>query len=290
MALSLRERIGLVKQISQKLGEEEWGIIDLSLSQLNLPTTDSWSGNKDQYIVQMLRDAPEFALTELADLVGLSAQLDPEPIHPKFWIGSDFRIFISHLATQRAYAGQLQDAFSAYGISSFVAHKDIEPALEWQNEIELALRSCDALVALMHPGFHASNWTDQEIGFVMGRSKPTFAVILGEAPYGFIGRFQAFNGSNKPVASVALEIFTALLNNKETSASIAFCLAKSLESSGSFARSVQLVALLEKVQHADQRFAQALHSSLKNNSQVYKEGLHSVPERVEALIKKHSKT
>jgi len=287
--MNLRQRIGLIKQISQKLGEEEWGIIDLALSQLKLPTEDTWGGSKDQYIVSMLRDAPESALTELADLVGLSNQVDPEPVHPKFWIGSDFRIFISHLAVQKAYAGQLQDSLSSYGISSFVAHKDIEPTLEWQNEIELALRSCDALVAIMHPGFHASSWTDQEIGFVMGRSKPSFAVTLGEAPYGFIGRFQAFNGIGKLPAAIAVEIFTALLVNKETSKSISYCLAKSLESSGSFARSVQLVELLERAPQADERFVLSLQNALKNNSQVYKEGLHSVPDRVKALIKKHSK-
>ena len=31
-------------------------------------------------------------------------------------------------------------------------------------QIETVLATCDALVALLHDKFHASKWTDQEIG------------------------------------------------------------------------------------------------------------------------------
>ena len=99
------------------------------------------------------------------------------------------RIFISHLAVKRKFATELKSSFSKFLISSFVAHDDIEPTREWQDEIEGALASCDVLVALLHPEFHTSNWTDQEIGFALGRGVPTFAVQLGTDPYGFIGRF-----------------------------------------------------------------------------------------------------
>jgi hypothetical protein len=110
------------------------------------------------------------------------------------------RLFVTHLATYRAFAGELQEALLPLGISCFVAHNDIEPTLEWQAQIETALATCDALVALLHAKFHESKWTDQEIGFAMGRGVPACTVRLGETPYGFIGRFQAFNGNGKEAA------------------------------------------------------------------------------------------
>ena len=63
---------------------------------------------------------------------------------------------------------------------------------EWQDEIERALNSMDALVAILTDDFHVGSWTDQEIGFAFGRGTPIIAVKLeGADPRGFIGKFQA---------------------------------------------------------------------------------------------------
>ena len=70
-----------------------------------------------------------------------------------------FKVFISHLATNRQFAGALQQCLLEYGISCFVAHNDIEPTTEWVVEIETALATCDAAIALLTPNFHESNWT-----------------------------------------------------------------------------------------------------------------------------------
>ncbi|HVB34845.1 MAG TPA: toll/interleukin-1 receptor domain-containing protein [Patescibacteria group bacterium] len=78
-----------------------------------------------------------------------------------------------------------------FGISAFVAHTDIRPTKEWQEEIAIALASMDAFVALLTEKFHTSEWTDQEVGYALGRGVPLIAVKLGEDPYGFIGKFQA---------------------------------------------------------------------------------------------------
>lgn len=76
-----------------------------------------------------------------------------------------------------------------------MAHEDIKPTQQWLDEIENALGSMDALVALMTEGFHDSNWTDQEVGFAFGREVPIISVRLGTDPYGFIGKFQALSCS-----------------------------------------------------------------------------------------------
>ena len=116
---------------------------------------------------------------------------------PASWREGMFRVFLTHLAREKAFACELRQALLNFGISAFVAHNDIKPTLGWQTEIIKALNTCEAVVALMHYGFHASDWTDQEMGFAMGRGVPVFAVRFGETPYGFIGRFQALNGRNK---------------------------------------------------------------------------------------------
>lgn len=51
----------------------------------------------------------------------------------------------------------------------------------------------DAFVALMTVSFHESLWTDQEVGFAIGRGVPIIAAKLGRDPYGFIGKFQALS-------------------------------------------------------------------------------------------------
>jgi hypothetical protein len=89
----------------------------------------------------------------------------------------------------------LKESLRVFGISAFVAHEDIHPTKEWQDEIENALFSMDAFVALMTEEFHESIWTDQEVGVAFGRGVPIISVKLGKDPYGFIGKFQALSCS-----------------------------------------------------------------------------------------------
>ena len=131
-------------------------------------------------------------------LLELGRHLDYEPdlsllpdAVPSFWEAGHFRLFISHLAEYQAFASEIRDALLESGISSFVAHKDIKPTEEWQDVILSALTTCDGMLALLHDGFHESKWTDQEIGYGLGRKLLIVAVDLGTTPYGFIGKYQA---------------------------------------------------------------------------------------------------
>ncbi|MGY2982675.1 hypothetical protein ACVI1K_000022 [Bradyrhizobium sp. USDA 4508] len=49
----------------------------------------------------------------------------------------------------------------------------------------------------MTKGFHESNWTDQEIGFALGRGVMVVAVNLGRNPYGFIGDMHALKTTSQ---------------------------------------------------------------------------------------------
>ena len=109
----------------------------------------------------------------------------------RFWGGSGFRLFLSHKSEVKKETAALKDRLALFGVSAFVAHEDIHPTREWQNEIENALHTMDAFAALLTHGFHDSDWTDQEVGFGLARGVPVIAVGLGRNPYGFLGKFQA---------------------------------------------------------------------------------------------------
>jgi hypothetical protein len=127
------------------------------------------------------------------------------------WREDRIRLFLSHISAEKVFVSEVREALAALGIDGFVAHEDIEPTDDWQNAIEAALKECDALVAFLHPGFHASNWTDQEVGFVLARGVLVVPVRLGDDPYGFIGRYQAIAGDDRPevLAQAIAQVLTA---------------------------------------------------------------------------------
>jgi hypothetical protein len=126
----------------------------------------------------------------------------------RIWGDSGYRVFLSHKSEVKKETAGLSEGLRVFGIAAFVAHENIHPTKEWQNEIENALFSMDAFVALLTKEFHESNWTDQEVGFALGRGVPVICVKLGRDPYGFIGKFQALscNWTNAPGALAKLLI------------------------------------------------------------------------------------
>ena len=286
MPLSPSQRIKILKEVSQRLADEEWALIDLTLTQFNLPTTTTWSGEKIAYVVEMAKDASDQTLNGLAEHFDLPSGLPGAPAiaHPSFWKKGTLKVFISHLAAHRKFAGELQEQLLKLGISGFVAHNDIEPTSEWQTEIEKALATCDSLVALLHPDFHRTNWTDQEIGFAMGRGVPVYAVRLGQDPYGFIGRFQAFNGIDRTPSRLARDLFDAYRKHKQTQAIMADILVTLLENSASFDAAKTRTGYLEELESWDPSYTTRVRAAIKNNNQVADSW--GVPARLEALIKK----
>jgi len=285
--LTPSQRITLLKEIGIRLSAEEWPLIDITLSQFKLPNSDQWSGDKSSYILEMVRAAPDVVLIELAQHTGFNLEAAAViGVDPPFWRKRMFRLFVSHLSTEKVFAAELQEALLRFGISSFVAHNDIEPTLEWQAQIEMALATADSLVALLHPKFHSSNWTDQEIGFAMGRNLPVFAVRFGQDPYGFIGRFQGFSGLGKTAEMIARELFDSYRKNKQSQRRMAENLLSLYEDSCSFADAKARIGYLEELEVWQSSFTPRVEAALAANSQI--SGSWGVPERVVALTKKWS--
>jgi hypothetical protein len=281
------ERATLVKEIAKRLANEDWSLVDSTLESFSLPTYTAWNGSVLSYVLHCLRGAEETTLRELAEHVGYSSVEKSHRLIPRFWKAGMFRLFITHLATQRKVAAELQVELHSFGISSFVAHNDITPTKEWQTEIEAALSSCEALVALLHPKFHESKWTDQEIGYAMGRGIPVFTVRCGEDPYGFIGKFQAFNGNSKKAPVLAKELFDALRKGKSTSKRMGEAVIAGFTGSSSYKAAKERMAYVEELTVWDTAFTSSLEAAVKKNPQIADS--FGVPERIQKLLKKWTK-
>jgi TIR domain len=283
MSLTASQRVSLIKEIVKRLSVENYSVIDMTLGEFKLPVTDSWSGGGDSYIMQMVKGQDDAKLLGLAKHLGYSIEA-PSYLEPPFWQEGKLKVFLSHLSKQKSWATELQEALLSYGVSAFVAHKDIKPTLEWQVQIETALATCDALVTLLHIGFHESNWTDQEIGFAMGRGVPVFSIRFGQDPYGFIGKTQAFQGHGKDAAEIAEELFTAYRVNKQTQAKMSEVLLSMFVKSGTFAQAKTRIGYLEDLETWGADFADRIRDAAELNSQI--SGSWGVSDRVETLASK----
>lgn len=261
------ERVKNIKEISSELSKEEWFLIDLTLKQFGLPWADQWGSSKESYVIEMISEAEDGLLLELAKHLGIASQLESSK-EPEFWSGTEARVFLSHLAAMKVQIAQLKNELKEYGIISFVAHEDIEPTKEWQSEIESALSTMDALIALLAPGFKESNWCDQEVGVAIGRRLPVISVRVGLDPYGFIGKYQALQGAGKDMPTLAREIFDLLLQSPLIGPKITAALVKMLSESYSFAESKRVLGLIEKSKYLNAKHASAMKDAISSNSQV----------------------
>jgi len=132
---------------------------------------------------------------EFQRAISLSRQPRTDPDTLSIWTTGHLRLFLSHRDTHKVAARQLADALSSYGISAFVAHDTIEPMTTWQREIEKGLETMEMMLAFVTDDFHESSWTNQEVGYALGKHVPIISVKFErKEPFGFIGTKQALKG------------------------------------------------------------------------------------------------
>lgn len=78
------------------------------------------------------------------------------------------RVFLSYSHKDRVIAGSIKTTLGSEALEVFMAHEDIQPSLEWQEEIFRQLKLCDIFIPLFSNNFRKSNWTDQESGLAFG--------------------------------------------------------------------------------------------------------------------------
>lgn len=236
MALTPGERITLIKRCGAALGKSTWSEIDLTLRQFSMPWSEQWHGNDPyDYAVEHLEGADDGKLVDLHAYLYPDATTEPALDGAGPWQEGHFRLFLSHASEHREAAAELRSSLARYGIDAFVAHDDIEPSQQWMNEIESALGTCDALVAFLTPEFVTSKWCDQEVGFCLARGVVIVPVRMDTpTPHGFISKFQALNGRDKPNHRIANEIFRTLAAHEVSKDKMAQPIVRRFVNSGSY--------------------------------------------------------
>ena len=199
----------------------------------------------------------------------------------RLWTTGMFRLFLSHTSQHKVAVSILKQQLATLGVSAFVAHEDIEPSLEWQAEIERALGSMDAMAALLTSDFHASYWTDQEIGIAVGRGALVIPVRLPETPYGFIAKHQGLRGDLAAPGDLASRVVDILLLRPRTSDAMRTALVSALELADSFATSKAVTSKLEHARPFDLAQLARIRAAASSNSQV--SDSFGVPERLHEI-------
>ena len=272
MTMKPIERISLIDAISREL-QNRMSFVDIVsyLTQYKIKTKSFHDyRSKHMYSKEMLSEVPDHILINIAKELKIDHQYQFEEVsysegELKFWKPGYFKLFISHLASFRETVSYLKVSLENYCISSFVAHDDIEPTKEWMTEIEKALFSMDAMIAILMPDFHKSNWTDQEIGIAIGKGKLVIPVIKGVDPYGFIGKYQGFKANGKNVKDVSAAIFKILCNNEKTNYQIQKVITELFLVSISKDEAIKRLKLIENRENFSKEFAEKLAERISDN-------------------------
>lgn len=231
------ERITIIKRIASSLSQQDWADLNLTLRQFGFGTEhEPYTGNYD-YVIDMVErpndDGKLLALNEYLHQDATSA-MGPQAVGGP-WAEGTFRLFLSHTSANRILAGNLRTRLGAWSVEAFVAHDTIEVSREWQDEIESALRTCDALAALLTDDFAASLWCDQEVGFCLARALVIVPLMVSGEPHGFMSKYQGLRiAEGVTPAEMADRVFTVLAAHDLTRARMAKPVVQRYSQSASF--------------------------------------------------------
>ncbi|MCW5829979.1 MAG: toll/interleukin-1 receptor domain-containing protein [Deltaproteobacteria bacterium] len=202
----------------------------------------------------------------------------------KIWISGHLRAFISHEAKHKEKATQFKDALLPCGISSFVAHEDIEVTKPWQDEIERALKTMHVMILLVTESFGSSFWTNQEIGFALGRGVLIIPVRTGADPVGFVSKYQALAGKGQKPADISRKIVSVMLKQKAIGEALIDSMINCFEKSPSYTQANSSMDFLELLETLSSEQISRLESAPKNNPNV--ETAYSVRNRLPNLLQR----
>jgi hypothetical protein len=184
----------------------------------------------------------------------------------RIWEEGCFRVFISHKAEDKLIATKLKRSLVKYGVSCFVAHEDIEPTQEWLREIECALSSMHAMIALITEKYFDGVWTNQEVGVAFALDAEIIPIRLGNDPRGFIGKIQALTCDKD--FSDDTQIMKIFLEAQKTQAKAVGSLIKALEDSTSYSASEKVSQLFKYIKSIDPNQEKLMVDAFNNNTQV----------------------
>ena len=260
------ERVEIITRVANHLAAlESRELVELIFTEFGFPGEDTYNGVYFPETITVLQSG------DADKLAALDYHLSGRPLPPEgTWADDHFRLFLTHVASQKEAASSLKHSLTKYGVDAFVAHADIEPAKKWLVVVESALYSCDALAGLLHKGFRTSDWCDQEVGIALGRRIPVVPLSYDFPPYGFFGSVQAVNNAAKqePTA-LAHYLVRALLKEKAAAASLTQAIVHRLACATSYSQANQLSQILaEEAPLLSQHQAEQLREAEQGNHQL----------------------
>ncbi|NVK23115.1 MAG: toll/interleukin-1 receptor domain-containing protein [Kangiellaceae bacterium] len=261
--IKLLEKIGIELQAQMTFSEID---VYFGAHGINFKEVQPSANSKRIYAKEVLANEPEEVILKLAEELGIPH--NHAPVTKKeatFWKAGYFKLFISHLASFKVQTSNLQSVLKKYGISAFVAHEDIEPSREWQNEIEAGLQTMDALAAILMDGFKESNWCDQEVGVAVGRDVLIIPVRRGLDPYGFIGKYQGIQAQNKTVGEVADAIFTTIVRSPKTRMKMLRAVSSSISQSTDIMEAIEKIRILSSIENIPTDILESLKQQISEN-------------------------
>jgi hypothetical protein len=266
------EKIKFLDDIGSELQSRmTFSDIDTYFRGHGVPTQDNYPHNsKRSYAKDMLASTDEELLLTIAGELELVDIPNGSEVVTEigFWKAGYFRLFLSHLASFKIQTSHLQTALKKYAISSFVAHEDIEPTKEWQNEIEAGLKTMDALAAILMPGFQESKWCDQEVGVAVGRNVLIIPIRRGLDPYGFIGKYQGIQAQGKNIGEVAEAIFETLIKSPKTKNKILISLSGALSNATTSEEAIEKVSIFKSIEGVPPDILENLKQQIADNERL----------------------
>ncbi len=285
--MNASERVEFIKRISERLANDSWTDIDLTLRQFGFPTTFEWEReDRYTYCVYQVEQGDDSAILDLNSyLFSLESVEDPFQGENLLWVANRFRLFLSHVSNEKQFLSELKIQLTAFAIDGFVAHEDIEPTKEWVEQIEIALSTCDACSAVLTAGFHKSKWADHEVGFCLSRRILIVPVRLGTDPYGFISRYQALSPQTKDPKLIAGLLFEIFIKHDLTADRMARALVSQFTDSDSYAEAKTNEELLYKIETWTPDMLREVELAVNNNRQIRES--FGVPESIHTLVSRN---
>jgi hypothetical protein len=295
--LTPAKRADLLLRLLARLFEMDWNDIDVILTSFGLDGLDL-DGNPDYATAHSqcrssLQAADANTLQQLAAYVlGSDWDLRDSEVPGSgsaddLWGDGIARVFLSHLATEKAFVAEISEHLAGIQVCSFVAHDTIDVSREWQADIERALGSADVLVGLAHPGFHNSYWTQQEVGWALGRNLPVLMIGLGETPQGFPARYQSPMLSGPSAWKVASTIAVWLTRDERWRDEVVGALVHDLQDARSFVAGEAAAKRLSEVGKLTPAVLDAIEQAYLSNDQLYPN--HIGARVVEQILQNHNR-
>lgn len=210
--------------------------------------------------------------------IAFSNEPKARPEDVGLWKTNALRLFISHRDQHKAVAKKLSETLEPYGVSAFVAHDAIKPMKEWRAEIMNGLMTMEVLLVLLTDDFHLSEWTDQEVGYALGKGIPIVCVKVGSIdPKGFIGSQQALKASYENIQDAAPLIHKTLVSEIGQESRLKEILIGAFISSQSYMAAMQNLTQLTEVADklTDAEFKRIVKGYEKNDQLNTCAGIHN---------------